>query len=348
MIKIAINGFGRIGRKIVRSYIKDPILREKIQIVAINDLSPIKTSTHLLKYDSVHGKLKEKMDSNSQDDISVITQDDTLLTMKYISERSPKNLPWKELDVDIVLECTGIFTDGDLAKQHIEAGAKKVILSAPGKNIDKTVVFGVNEKELTSEDVIISNASCTTNCLAPIINVLNKKYDILSGVMTTIHAYTGDQNVVDAPHSDLFRSRAAGLSMIPTKTGAAEAIGLVIPELNGKLKGMAVRVPTPNVSMVDLSCVLRSTSGVDEGSIHQDMFDASNNDLLNILAYNKDSCVSVDYNGEEYSSIYDSTQTIVSQIEDNLYQVKICAWYDNESGFSKRMLDLSVYIANLK
>lgn len=338
MINIAINGFGRIGRKIVRTYFENSDLKNKIKIVAINDLSPIETSAHLFEYDSVHGKMNAII-TNTNEKIIV---DNTEIA--YFSEREPSNLPWKEKNIDIVLECTGLFTSKEKAQAHIDAGSKRVIISAPGKGVDATIVFGVNENTLSGKETVISNASCTTNCLAPIIKALNSNFDIKSGIMTTIHAYTGDQNIVDAPHSDLFRSRAAALSMIPTKTGAAEAIGEVIPELKGKLKGMAVRVPTPNVSMVDLSCVIKTRERITEDLInHKINKFIQEKSMFNVLEYNEKPLVSIDYNGNQHSSIFDATQTICVEIEKDTYQVKICAWYDNESGFSRRMLDLSIY-----
>lgn len=346
MINVAINGFGRIGKKILRTYLDSKELQQKINIVAINDLTDIETSMHLLKYDSVHGKLKQEVKIDKGLSFKFEKKE---MRVKYLSERNPEDLHWNVLNIDVVLECTGLFTSKVAASAHITAGAKKVIISAPGKGVDATIVFGVNEETLTKNDKIISNASCTTNCLAPVLSALDSKVEILSGIMTTIHAYTGDQNIVDGPHSDVYRARGGALSMIPTKTGAAEAIEHVIPKLKGKLKGMAIRVPTPNVSVVDLSCVVKTDKVLDKEAVNNIIKGyIETNNMEKILSYSEEKCVSIDYNGEEYSSIFDANQTTVVQIDDNLFQIKICSWYDNESGFSRRMLDLTEYLSIVK
>lgn len=321
MINIAINGFGRIGRNILRAIYENPIYLDKINLVAINDLASTEISSHLLKYDSVHGKFGE--------DISYV-KDKIIVNgnkIMYFSESNPENLPWKDFDIDIVFECTGRYTDKESSLKHILAGAKKVLISAPAKNVDNTIVYGVNHKTLNSEDIIISNASCTTNCLAPLAKVLDDNFGIKKGVMTTIHSYTGDQKLVDTSHSDLFRSRSAAMSMIPTKTGAAKALGLVIPNLVGKVDGLAIRVPTPNVSLVDFSIELKENTNIEE--INKAMKASSENELKGILGYNH----------SPLSSIYDSTQTII--IDNNF--VKVFSWYDNEWGFSNRMIDTAIY-----
>ena len=327
-IKVGINGFGRIGRNVFRAGLKD----REIDFVAVNDITDAKTLAHLLKYDSVHGKLPE-----------VKLEDDNILVgerrLKVLSERDPSNLPWKDLGVDIVIESTGIFRDREGASKHLTAGAKKVVISAPAKGEDITIVMGVNEDKYIPEGHhIISNASCTTNCLAPVAKVLNDIFGIEKGVMTTIHSYTADQNLMDLPHKDLRRARAAALSLIPTTTGAAQATSLVIPELKGKLTGMAFRVPTPNVSVVDLAVVLRKKTSPEE--INQSFKEASQESLKGILDYTEEPLVSKDFNGNSYSSIVDGLSTLV--IDGNL--AKIIAWYDNEWAYSCRILDLIKYI----
>lgn len=327
-IKVGINGFGRIGRNVFRAGLKD----KEIDFVAVNDITDAKTLAHLLKYDSVHGKLPE-----------VKLEDDNILVgerrLKVLSERDPSNLPWKDLGVEVVIESTGIFRNREGASKHLTAGAKKVVISAPAKGEDITIVMGVNEdKYIPGEHHIISNASCTTNCLAPVAKVLNDIFGIEKGVMTTIHSYTADQNLMDLPHKDLRRARAAALSMIPTTTGAAQATSLVIPELKGKLTGMAFRVPTPNVSVVDLTVVLRKKTNPEE--INQSLKGASQRSLKGILDYTEEPLVSKDFNGNSYSSIVDGLSTLV--IDGNL--AKIIAWYDNEWAYSCRILDLIKYI----
>ena len=329
-IKVGINGFGRIGRNVFRAGLKE----KEIDFVAVNDITDAKTLAHLLKYDSVHGKLPE-----------VKLEDDNILVgerrLKVLSERDPSNLPWKDLGVDIVIESTGIFRDREGASKHLTAGAKKVVISAPAKGEDITIVIGVNEdKYIPEEHHIISNASCTTNCLAPVAKVLNDIFGIEKGVMTTIHSYTADQSLMDLPHKDLRRARAAALSMIPTTTGAAQATSLVIPELKGKLTGMAFRVPTPNVSVVDLAVLLKRKVSVEE--INQAFKEASQGNLKGILDYTEEPLVSKDFNGNSYSSIVDGLSTLV--IDGNL--AKIIAWYDNEWAYSCRILDLIKYIWN--
>jgi glyceraldehyde 3-phosphate dehydrogenase len=327
-IKVGINGFGRIGRNVFRAGLKD----KEIDFVAVNDITDAKTLAHLLKYDSIHGKLPE-----------VKLENDTILVgerrLKVLSERDPSKLPWKDLGVEVVIESTGIFRDREGASKHLTTGAKKVVISAPAKGEDITIVMGVNEdKYIPEEHHIISNASCTTNCLAPVAKVLNDIFGIEKGVMTTIHSYTADQNLMDLPHKDLRRARAAALSMIPTTTGAAQATSLAIPELKGKLTGMAFRVPTPNVSVVDLAVVLRKETSPEE--INQSFKEASQGCLKGILDYTEEPLVSKDFNGNSYSSIVDGLSTLV--IEGNL--AKIIAWYDNEWAYSCRIIDLIKYI----
>ena len=327
-IKVGINGFGRIGRNVFRAGLND----KEIDFVAVNDITDAKTLAHLLKYDSVHGILP-----------GVKLENENILVgerrLKVLSERNPANLPWKDLEVEVVIESTGIFRDRERASKHLTAGAKKVVISAPAKGEDITIVIGVNEdKYIPEEHHIISNASCTTNCLAPVAKVLNDIFGIEKGVMTTIHSYTADQNLMDLPHKDLRRARAAALSMIPTTTGAAEATSLVIPELKGKLTGMAFRVPTPNVSVVDLVVLLRKKTSPEE--INQAFKAASQTSLKGILDYTEEPLVSKDFNGNAYSSIVDGLSTLV--IDGDL--AKIIAWYDNEWAYSCRILDLIKYI----
>ena len=329
-VKVAINGFGRIGRNILRSIIENK--NDNVKVVGINDLGPIETNAHLLKYDSVHGILNRDIIINSNG-IDVGTG-----PIKVTSERNPENLPWKELDVDVVLECTGIFTSKEKAQQHITAGAKKVLISAPASGVDLTVVYGVNHKKISSEHQILSNASCTTNCLAPLAYVLNKSIGIENGFMTTIHSYTGDQPTLDTMHSDLYRARAAAANMIPTSTGAAKAVGLVLPELDGKLDGVAIRVPTQNVSVVDFKFNSKKETSIEE--INEAIKIASENELKNILSFNDKKLVSSDFNHNSSSSIFHSDQTKVM----NKKFVRILSWYDNEWGFSNRMCDTALEI----
>lgn len=325
--KIAINGFGRIGRLVYRAMANDPDL----EVVAVNDLGDIPTMAHLLKYDSVHGR--------AFDEIEVVEDGMVVDGHKVVvlSERDPKDLPWKDLGVDIVVESTGFFTDGEKAKAHLEAGAKKVIISAPGKNVDATIVMGVNDGTYNKEtDNIVSNASCTTNCLAPFAKVLLDTFGIKRGFMNTIHAYTNDQKILDLPHKDLRRARAAAMSMIPTTTGAARAVALVLPDLKGKLDGFATRVPTPDGSMVDLTVELEKPATVEE--INAAMKAAAEGPMKGILAYTEDPLVSIDIVGCPASSVFDSGLTMVLGGEGNF--VKCISWYDNEWGYSNRVKDL--------
>jgi|TARA_B100000424_G_scaffold106721_1_gene80329 glyceraldehyde 3-phosphate dehydrogenase len=326
MLNIAINGFGRIGRNIVRAYYERPELHQKIKIVAINDLGDSSINAHLLQFDSVHGYFHKIV---THDEHSLAVENNKILCF---SERDPSKLPWKEHKIDIVCECTGLFTDKQSAAKHITAGAKKVLISAPGKNVDATVVYGINDQSLKSTDKIISNASCTTNCLAPIAKPLNDSLGIETGLMTTIHAYTNDQQLSDSYHSDVYRARSATMSMIPTKTGAASAISEVIPELIGKLDGMAVRVPTINVSLVDFS--FNATRETSKEEVNTIIKDAAENSLQGILNYSDKPLVSIDYNHNPHSSNFDSLQT---KVKGSL--VKVMSWYDNEWGFCNRMLD---------
>jgi glyceraldehyde 3-phosphate dehydrogenase len=329
-IKVGINGYGRIGRNILRALFEAKRTGE-IEIVAINDLGDAKTNAHLTQYDTAHGKFRGEV---KVDGDSMVVDGHRI---KVLAVRDPAQLPWGELGVDTVLECTGLFTSKAKAGAHLKGGAKRVIISAPGgEDVDATIVYGVNHNVLKKEMTVISNASCTTNCLAPVAKVLNDKIGIQSGVMTTIHAYTNDQVLTDVYHSDLRRARSATMSQIPTKTGAAAAVGLVLPELKGKLDGFAVRVPTINVSLVDLSFIAKKATSVDE--INKALKEASQGALKNILAYSDGPLVSVDFNHDPHSASYDATLTKV--IDGNL--VKVCAWYDNEWGFSNRMLDTTV------
>ncbi len=327
-VRLAINGFGRIGRLSFRA----GLLKEEVEFVAINDITDPSTLAHLLKYDSVHGKLPQEV-AIKDNEIEVDGKE-----IAVFQERDPSKLPWKDMGVDIVLECTGIFRERQKAMAHIEAGAKKVIISAPAKEPDITIVMGVNHNSYEpSRHHIISNASCTTNCLAPVCKVLLDRFGLETGFMTTTHSYTQDQRLLDAPHKDLRRARAAALSMIPTTTGAAKAVGLVLPELQGKLTGMAIRVPTPNVSLVDLVAKIKKRASVEE--INGAMKEASEGELKGILGYCDEPLVSTDFNGSSLSSIVDAPSTMV--IED---LVKVLAWYDNEMGYSHRMIDLAIYI----
>jgi len=327
-VRIAINGFGRIGRNVFRALIEAQ--RNDVEVVAINDLGPPESNAHLLRYDSVHGRLKHEV-TVTDNSISVAGR-----TVKVLKERDPTKLPWKDLNIDIVAECTGIFTDKEKAKVHLEAGAKRVLVSAPSSGADLTVVYGVNHQKLTKDHLVVSNASCTTNCLVPVVYVLHKTFGVQHGYMTTIHSYTGDQPTVDTLHKDLHRARAAAVSMIPTSTGAAKAVGEVLPELKGKLDGSSIRVPTPNVSVVDFKCVLAKT--VTEKDINEAMIAASKGELKGVLDVNAAPLVSVDFNHTTASSTFDLPQTKV--LQGNF--ARVLSWYDNEWGFSNRMLDTMV------
>jgi glyceraldehyde 3-phosphate dehydrogenase len=332
-VRVAINGFGRIGRLVLRSILEHK--RTDIQVVAVNDLGPVENNVHLLKYDSVHGPLK--MDVKVEGDtVSVGNQ-----TFKVTAIKNPAELPHKELNVDIAFECTGIFTAKDKAAAHLAAGAKRVLISAPGENSDLTVVYGVNHQKLTKEHMIVSNASCTTNCLVPVVSVLHDAIGIEKGMMTTIHSYTGDQPTLDTMHKDLYRGRAAALSMIPTSTGAAKAVSLVLPDLNGKLDGVSVRVPTPNVSLVDLKFVAKRATTAKE--VNDLIRAAANGPLKGILGYTDEKLVSSDFNHNPHSSIFHTDQT---KVMDGTF-VSIMSWYDNEWGFSTRMSDTAVAWAKL-
>ncbi|MFA8384038.1 MAG: type I glyceraldehyde-3-phosphate dehydrogenase [Pelagibaca sp.] len=329
--KVAINGFGRIGRNILRAIIESG--RTDIEVIAINDLGPVETNAHLLQYDSVHGRFPVEV-TTGEDFIDVGRG-----PIKVTAMRNPADLPWS--DVDVVLECTGIFTSKEACQAHLENGASRVLISAPGKDADKTVVYGVNHDSLTADDLIVSNASCTTNCLSPVAYVLNNTIGIERGFMTTIHSYTGDQPTLDTMHKDLYRARAAALSMIPTSTGAAKAVGLVLPELNGKLDGVAIRVPTPNVSVVDLTFTASRNTTVEE--INDAIRGAANGPLKGILGYTDKPLVSSDFNHDPHSSIFHTDQTKV--MDGNM--VRILSWYDNEWGFSNRMADTAVAMGKL-
>ncbi|MFC7053674.1 type I glyceraldehyde-3-phosphate dehydrogenase [Hansschlegelia quercus] len=333
-VKVAINGFGRIGRLVLRAIVESG--RKDIQVVAINDLGPVETNAHLLRYDSVHGRFPAEVTVNG-DVITVAGHGD----IKVTAIRNPAELPHGELGVDIALECTGIFTAKDKAAAHLQAGAKRVIVSAPGDGVDLTVVFGVNEDKLTKDHLIVSNASCTTNCLAPVAKVLNDAIGIERGFMTTIHSYTGDQPTLDTMHKDLYRGRAAALSMIPTSTGAAKAVGLVLPELKGKLDGVSIRVPTPNVSVIDFKFVPKRPTTVDE--VNDAMKAAAAGPMKGILDIVDAPLVSSDFNHNPHSSSFALDQTKV--LEGNF--VRVMAWYDNEWGFSSRMSDTAVALGKL-
>ncbi|HIG21345.1 MAG TPA: type I glyceraldehyde-3-phosphate dehydrogenase [Henriciella marina] len=327
-VRVAINGFGRIGRNVLRSILEHG--RDDIEIVSINDLGPVETNAHLLKYDSIHGTLPMDV-SVDGDTIKVGGQ-----SFKVTAIRDPKDLPHKENGVDIAMECTGIFTAKEKAALHLEAGAKRVLVSAPATGADKTIVYGVNHDTLTKDDLIVSNASCTTNCLSPVAKVLNDTIGIDKGIMTTIHSYTGDQPTLDAMHKDLYRGRAAAMSMIPTSTGAAKAVGLVLPELNGKLDGFAMRVPTPNVSVVDLKFLAKRDTTVEE--INDAIRKAADGPLKGVLGYTDAPNVSIDFNHNPHSSVFHMDQTKV--MDGNL--VSVLSWYDNEWGFSTRMSDTAI------
>ena len=335
-IKVAINGFGRIGRNILRAFYESA-KKHDLAFVAINDLGDAATNAHLLKYDTAHGRFKGTVQVEGE---ALVVNGDRI---KVLAERDPSKLPWKALGVDVVLECTGLFTSKAKAGAHLAAGAKKVIISAPGdKDVDRTVVYGVNHQTLKASDTVISNASCTTNCLAPLVKALDDRIGVVSGLMTTVHAYTNDQVLTDVYHSDLRRARSASQNMIPTKTGAASAVGLVLPHLNGKLDGFSIRVPTINVSIVDLSFVAKRPTTVEEvnGAVKQ----ASTGELKGLLEYNTEPLVSSDFNHNPASSVFDATLTRVA----GGTLVKVSAWYDNEWGFSNRMLDTTVALMNAR
>ncbi|QAV25840.1 type I glyceraldehyde-3-phosphate dehydrogenase [Anoxybacillus flavithermus] len=330
-VKIGINGFGRIGRNVFRAALKNP----EIEVVAVNDLTDAKTLAHLLKYDSVHGTLDAEVAVNGN---NIVVNGKEIIVK---AERDPANLGWGELGVDIVVESTGRFTKREDAAKHLEAGAKKVIISAPATNEDITIVMGVNEDKYDpANHHVISNASCTTNCLAPFAKVLHEKFGIIRGMMTTVHSYTNDQQILDLPHKDLRRARAAAESIIPTSTGAAKAVALVLPELKGKLNGMAMRVPTPNVSVVDLVAELEKEVTVEE--VNAALKAAAEGELKGILAYSEEPLVSRDYNGSTASSTIDALSTMVMEGR----MVKVLSWYDNETGYSHRVVDLAAYIAS--
>ncbi|KZK98391.1 type I glyceraldehyde-3-phosphate dehydrogenase [Pseudovibrio ascidiaceicola] len=332
-VKVAINGFGRIGRNVLRAIIESG--RTDIEVVAINDLGPVETNAHLLQFDSVHGKFPAKVTVDGD------TIDCGRGPIKVTAIRDPKELPWGEMGIDVALECTGIFTAKEKASLHLEAGAKRVLVSAPAAGADKTIVYGVNHDTLTSEDLVVSNASCTTNCLSPVAYVLDKLVGIEKGFMTTVHSYTGDQPTLDTMHKDLYRGRAAALSMIPTSTGAAKAVGLVLPELAGKLDGVAIRVPTPNVSVVDLTFIAKKETSVEE--INAAIKAAAEGELKGVLGYTEVPNVSCDFNHDPHSSIFHMDQTKVMEGT----MVRILTWYDNEWGFSNRMADTAVAMAKL-
>ena len=331
-VKVAINGFGRIGRNVLRAILESG--RTDIEVVAINDLGPVETNAHLLRFDSVHGRFPHVVTTTAD------TIDVGRGPMKVTAIRNPAELPWG--DVDVIMECTGIFTAKDKVQAHLSTGAKRVLISAPGDNADKTIVFGVNHGTLTKDDLVVSNASCTTNCLSPVAKVLNDSIGIVKGFMTTIHSYTGDQPTLDTMHKDLYRARAASLSMIPTSTGAAKAVGLVLPELKGKLDGVAIRVPTPNVSVVDLVFEAKRSTTVEE--INAAIRDAATKGpLVGILGYTDQPNVSADFNHDPHSSVFHMDQT---KVMDGT-MVRILTWYDNEWGFSNRMSDTAVAMGKL-
>jgi glyceraldehyde 3-phosphate dehydrogenase len=330
-VKVAINGFERIGRNVLRAIVESG--RTDIEVVAINDLGPVETNAHLVRYDSVHGRFPGTVTVNGD------TIDVGRGPIKVTAVRDPKDLPWG--DVDIALECTGIFTDRDKAALHLQNGSKRVLVSAPASGADKTIVYGVNHDALTKDDLVVSNASCTTNCLSPVAYVLDKAIGIEKGFMTTIHSYTGDQPTLDTMHKDLYRARAAALSMIPTSTGAAKAVGLVLPELNGKLDGVAIRVPTPNVSVVDLTFIAKRATSVQE--INDAIRSAADGELKGILGYTDEPLVSTDFNHDPHSSVFHMDQTKVMEGT----MCRILTWYDNEWGFSNRMSDTAVAMGKL-
>ena len=335
-IKVAINGFGRIGRNILRAHYEDG-KKHDLQFVAINDLGDAKTNAHLLRYDTAHGRFKASVEVKEK---SMLVNGDAI---QVVAERDPAKLPWKALGVDVVLECTGLFTSKAKAGAHLQAGARKVIISAPGdKDVDRTVVYGVNHQTLKASDTVISNASCTTNCLAPLVKALDDRIGVVSGLMNTIHSFTNDQVLTDVYHTDLRRARSAVHNMIPTKTGAAAAVGLVLPHLNGKLDGFSIRVPTLNVSLVDLTFVAKKPTTVDE--VNQAVKQACDSDLKGILEYCSEPLVSSDFNHNPASSILDAGLTRVS----GGTLVKVSAWYDNEWGFSNRMLDVTLALISAR
>ena len=332
-VKVAINGFGRIGRNVLRAIVESG--RKDIEVVAVNDLGPVETNAHLLRFDSVHGRFPSEV---SVDGDSLVVDGQKI---KVTAIRNPAELPHKQLGVDIALECTGIFTSKEKAKAHLAAGAKRVLVSAPADGADLTVVYGVNHDKLTKNHLIVSNASCTTNCLAPVAKVMNNSIGIEKGFMTTVHSYTNDQPSLDQIHKDLYRARAAALSMIPTSTGAAKAVGLVLPELNGKLDGVAIRVPTPNVSVVDFKFVAKRSTNKEE--ITEAVKRAAKQELKGILGYTEQPNVSIDFNHDPHSSVFHVDQTKV--LDGTL--VRVMSWYDNEWGFSNRMADTAVAMGKL-
>ncbi|MEW5422430.1 type I glyceraldehyde-3-phosphate dehydrogenase [Amorphus sp. 3PC139-8] len=332
-VRVAINGFGRIGRNVLRAIVESG--RSDVQVVAVNDLGPVETNAHLVRYDSVHGRFPGTVKVDG-DTIDVGTG-----PIKVTAERDPKALPWGDLGVDVALECTGIFTARDKAALHLENGSKRVLVSAPASGADKTIVFGVNDSALTKDDLVVSNASCTTNCLAPVAYVINKAFGIKRGFMTTIHSYTGDQPTLDTLHKDLYRARAAAMNQIPTSTGAAKAVGLVLPELNGKLDGVSIRVPTPNVSVVDLT--FEAGRDVTPDEINDAIRTAAQGELKGILGFTDDKLVSMDFNHDPHSSVFATPETKV--MDGNF--CRVLSWYDNEWGFSNRMSDTAVAMAKL-
>ncbi|HEV8389746.1 MAG TPA: type I glyceraldehyde-3-phosphate dehydrogenase [Dongiaceae bacterium] len=332
-VKVAINGFGRIGRLVLRAIIESG--RKDIDVVGLNDLGPVETNAHLFRHDTVHGRFPGTVETKGDQ------MDVGRGFMKVTAERDPSKLPWRDLGVDIALECTGLFTAKDKASAHLAAGAKRVLISAPGTDVDLTVVYGVNHDKLTADHTIVSNASCTTNCLAPVVHVLHNAFGIQHGYMTTIHSYTGDQPTLDTMHKDLYRARAAALNMIPTTTGAAKAIGMVIPDLKGKLDGTSIRVPTPNVSLVDFKFVPKKATTKE--AVNAAILEAANGALKGILATNDQPLVSMDFNHNPASSTFDLLQT---QVIDGTF-VRVMSWYDNEWGFSNRMADTAVAMSKL-
>jgi glyceraldehyde 3-phosphate dehydrogenase len=332
-VKVAINGFGRIGRLVLRAIIESG--RKDIEVLGLNDLGPVETNAHLFRYDTVHGRFPGTVQTKGDQ------MDVGRGFMKVTAERDPSKLPWKDLGVDIALECTGLFTAKDKASAHLAAGAKRVLISAPGTDVDLTVVYGVNHQKLEKSHTVVSNASCTTNCLAPVVHVLHNAFGIQHGYMTTIHSYTSDQPTLDTMHKDLYRARAAALNMIPTTTGAAKAIGLVIPDLKGKLDGTSIRVPTPNVSLVDFKFVPKKA--VTKEAINAAILEASKGPLKGVLATNDQPLVSMDFNHNPASSTFDLLQT---QVIDGTF-VRVMTWYDNEWGFSNRMGDTAVAMGKL-
>jgi glyceraldehyde 3-phosphate dehydrogenase len=333
-VRVAINGFGRIGRLVLRAIVENK--RNDILVVGINDLGPVETNAHLFKYDSVHGRY------NGEVKVTGDTMDIGTGPIKVTAIKNPAELPWKELNVDVALECTGIFTSKEKAAAHLTAGARKVLISAPGENVDLTVVYGVNDDKLTKDHAIVSNASCTTNCLVPVAHVMHQNFGVEHGFMTTIHSYTGDQPTLDTMHKDLYRARAAALNIIPTTTGAAKAVGLVLPELKGKLDGSSIRVPSPNVSLIDFKFVAKRNTTAEE--VNQAIKDAAaTNRLKGILTYTTEKLVSSDLNHDSHSSTFALDQTKV--MDGNF--VRVVAWYDNEWGFSNRMVDTALALGRL-